>query len=102
MTRAIDRQSIGLTGKVFRTPLTACSSTIFRADISGKRATRAGPADMPQLWIYSAMTDRLRRTENGWRILERRVGSTSINDRLTPGASHYGYVDPYLSPAAAW
>ncbi|MGB6206636.1 nuclear transport factor 2 family protein [Mycobacterium sp.] len=59
-------------------------------------------ADMPALWVYSAMTDRLRRTEHGWRIFERRVGPTSMNDRLTPGASNSGYMDPYLSPAAAW
>jgi SnoaL-like protein len=62
----------------------------------------ASPADMPALWVYSAMTDRLRRTEHGWRIFERRVGPTSMNDRLTPGASNPGYMDPYLSPAAAW
>jgi SnoaL-like domain len=34
----------------------------------------AGAVDMPELWVYSAMTDRLRRTESGWRIFERRVG----------------------------
>jgi hypothetical protein len=62
----------------------------------------ASPADVPALWVYSAMTDRLRRTEGGWRILERRVGPTSMNDRLTPGASQSGYMDPYMSPAAAW
>jgi hypothetical protein len=44
---------------------------------------------MPQLWIYSAMTDRLRRTEKGWRILERRVGPTSMNN-------------PYVSQVAGW
>jgi len=62
----------------------------------------ASPNDMPALWVYSAMTDRLRRTDGGWRIFERRVGPTSMNDRLTPGASQSGYMDPYLSPAAAW
>jgi hypothetical protein len=62
----------------------------------------AGPSDTPEIWVYSAMTDRLRRTEHGWRIFERHVGETSMNDRLTPGASHSGYMDPYLSPAAAW
>jgi SnoaL-like domain len=62
----------------------------------------ASPTDMPAMWVYSAMTDRLRRTDRGWRIFERRVGPTSMNDRLTPGASHSGYVDPYLSPAAGW
>jgi hypothetical protein len=62
----------------------------------------ASPTDMPALWVYSAMTDRLRRTDGGWRIFERHVGPTSMNDRLTPGASNSGYMDPYLSPAAAW
>jgi SnoaL-like domain len=62
----------------------------------------ASPTDMPALWVYSTMSDRLRRTDGGWRIFERRVGPTSMNDRLTPGASHSGYMDPYLSPAAAW
>ncbi len=62
----------------------------------------ASPTDLPALWVYSAMTDRLRRTDAGWRIFERRVGPTSMNDRLTPGASNSGHMDPYLSPAAAW
>ena len=44
----------------------------------------ASPSDMPTFWVYSAMTDRLRRTDAGWRIFERRVGPTSMNDRLTP------------------
>jgi hypothetical protein len=55
--------------------------------VSGQVVT--GPADMPQLWIYSAMTDRRRRTENGWRILERRVGPTSMSN-------------PYVAQEAAW
>lgn len=62
----------------------------------------SSPANLPALWVYSAMTDRLRRTEHGWRIFERRVAETSMNDSLTPGAAHPGYMDPYLSPAAAW
>jgi hypothetical protein len=47
----------------------------------------AGAVDMPELWVYSAMTDRLRRTESGWRIFERRVGPTSMNDQLGSAAS---------------
>jgi SnoaL-like domain len=62
----------------------------------------SSPTGLPAMWVYSAMTDRLRRTDRGWRIFERRVGPTSMNDRLTPGASNAGYMDPYLSPAAAW
>jgi hypothetical protein len=60
------------------------------------------PSGLPAIWVYSAMTDRLRRTDSGWRIFERRVGPTSMNDSLAPGASNSGYMDPYLSPAAAW
>jgi hypothetical protein len=62
----------------------------------------ARPADMPELWVYSTMTDRLRRTESGWRIFERRVGPTSMNDQLGPAASNRGYMDPYASQAANW
>jgi hypothetical protein len=62
----------------------------------------ASPMGLPAIWVYSAMTDRLRRTHSGWRIFERHVAATSMNDRLTPGASSSGYIDPYLSPAAAW
>ena len=46
------------------------------------------------LGVYSAMTDRLRRSDGGWRIFERRVGPTSMNDGLTPGgASNSGCMD---------
>jgi hypothetical protein len=62
----------------------------------------AGPADMPELWVYSAMADRLRRTESGWRIFERRVGPTSMNGQLSPAASNRGYMDPNASQAATW
>jgi SnoaL-like domain len=78
----------------------------YSAEASSPRIVQgqvvASPADVPALWVYSAMTDRLRRTDQGWRILERRVGPTSMNDRLTPGASNSGYIDPYLSPATGW
>lgn len=44
----------------------------------------AEPAYMPERWVYSAMIDRLRRTESGWRIFERHVGPTSTSDQ--PGS----------------
>jgi hypothetical protein len=62
----------------------------------------AGPTDLPAIWVYSAMTDRLRRTDSGWRILERHIGATSMNDRLGPTISGPAYMDPYLEEAAAW
>ena len=48
--------------------------------------------DAPEIWIYSVMTDRLRRAGQGWRILERHVGPTSMNEGGTSGR----YPDPYL------
>lgn len=56
---------------------------------------------VPELWVYSAMTDRLRRTESGWRIFERRVGPTSMSDQLGSAASNRG-ADPYAPQAANW
>jgi hypothetical protein len=47
------------------------------------------------------MTDRLRRTESGWRIFERRVGPTSMSDQLGSAASNRG-ADPYAPQAANW
>jgi len=58
----------------------------------------AGPADTPELWVYSAMTDRLRRTESGWRIFERRVGPTSMNDQLGPAAFQPRLYGPVRVP----
>lgn len=59
------------------------------------------PDDLPAIWVYSSMTDRLRRTEKGWRIFERHVGATSMNDRLRPIPSKPPYMDPYLSREVA-
>jgi hypothetical protein len=59
------------------------------------------PGELPAIWVYSAMTDRLRRTDRGWRIFERHVGPTTMNDRLRPIASDPGYFDPYLARALA-
>ncbi|ORV17931.1 hypothetical protein AWB95_05700 [Mycobacterium celatum] len=61
-----------------------------------------GPDDLPAIWVYSAMTDRLRRTEGGWRIFERHIGTTTMNDRLRPAPSRPGFMDPYLPRAASW
>ncbi|HZU47884.1 MAG TPA: nuclear transport factor 2 family protein [Mycobacterium sp.] len=59
------------------------------------------PGELPAIWVYSAMTDRLRRTDRGWRIFERHVGPTTMNDRLRPITSGPGYFDPYLHRALA-
>lgn len=51
---------------------------------------------LPAIWVYSAMTDRLRRTERGWRIWERHVGVTAMNDQVHPVAPSQPYFDnPY-------
>jgi hypothetical protein len=60
-----------------------------------------GPGELPAIWVYSAMTDRLRRTDRGWRIFERHVGPTTMNDRLRPITSDPAYFDPCLPRAAA-
>jgi hypothetical protein len=57
----------------------------------------AGAVDAPEIWIYSAMTDRLRRTEHGWRIFERHVGPTAMNEC----GSSKSHSDPYPE-AAGW
>ncbi|BBY06646.1 nuclear transport factor 2 family protein [Mycobacterium noviomagense] len=63
------------------------------------------PEELPAIWVYSAMTDRLRRTDRGWRIFERHVGPTTMNDRWRPIACSpsYGsaYLDQYLPRAVA-
>ncbi|WIM86848.1 nuclear transport factor 2 family protein [Candidatus Mycobacterium wuenschmannii] len=58
--------------------------------VSGHVVTAA--VDAPEIFIYSAMTDRLRRTGHGWRIFERHVGETSMNEGRA--------ADPYLETAA--
>lgn len=57
----------------------------------------SGAVDAPEIWIYSAMTDRLRRTPRGWRIFERHVGPTSMSEDSGAGR----YAEPYLE-ASSW
>ena len=40
--------------------------------------------DLPAIWLYSPMLDRLRRTDDGWKIFERHVGASVMNRRLSP------------------
>jgi hypothetical protein len=60
-----------------------------------------GADDLPAIWIYSAMADRLRRVESGWRIFERHIEATAMNDRLRPMPSAPGGMDPYRTRAAS-
>jgi hypothetical protein len=57
------------------------------------------PDDLPAIWIYSTMVDRLRRSDKGWKIFERNVGTTSINNRLTPSRTDPAYFAPYMPTA---
>jgi hypothetical protein len=57
------------------------------------------PDDLPAIWIYSTMVDRLRRRDNGWKIFERYVGCTSINNGLTPSRTDPAYFATYLPMA---
>ncbi|MCQ8280082.1 nuclear transport factor 2 family protein [Acetobacteraceae bacterium KSS8] len=47
---------------------------------------RESDGDLPGLWIYSPMLDRLRRTPDGWRIAERHVGGSMTNPHLERGS----------------
>ncbi|WP_413711732.1 nuclear transport factor 2 family protein [Rhizobium sp. Rhizsp82] len=40
--------------------------------------------DLPAVWLYSPMRDRLIRTESGWKIWERYIGGSTTNKRLSP------------------
>jgi len=35
--------------------------------------------DLPVIWLYSPMLDRLRRTDGGWKIAERYIGGSTFN-----------------------
>ena len=39
---------------------------------------------LPATWIYSPMIDRLRKTDDGWKIFERYVGPSTVNQALSP------------------
>lgn len=40
--------------------------------------------ELPALWLYSPMLDRLRATDDGWKIAERYIGGSATNARHTP------------------
>jgi hypothetical protein len=65
------------------------SSNVVSGEVLGS------PAELPAIWVYSAMADRLRRTDSGWRIFERHVGTTTMNDQLRPVTPDPSYMDPY-------
>lgn len=52
--------------------------------------------DLPAIWLYSPMRDRLVKTADGWRIWERYIGGSTTNKRLSPSvtdaASFYDFL----------
>jgi hypothetical protein len=52
--------------------------------------------DLPAIWLYSPMMDRLRRTEEGWKVFERFIGGSTINTRLNPGTTDPAELAPYM------
>lgn len=69
-------------------------------------ALRAGqvmdsPDDLPAIWVYAPMMDRLRRTEDGWKIMERYLGGSTTNSRLDPSTKSASEIAPYLPKVEA-
>jgi hypothetical protein len=52
--------------------------------------------DLPAIWLYSPMIDRLRRTASGWKITERYIGGSTTNSRLDPPVTRAEDVAPFL------
>ena len=52
--------------------------------------------ELPAIWIYSPMMDRLRRTEHGWKIFERYVGGSMTNRHLHPTHSTPEALAPFM------
>jgi len=54
------------------------------------------PDDLPAIWLYSPMMDRLRWTEDGWKVFERFIGGSTINTRLNPKTTNPVELAPYM------
>jgi ketosteroid isomerase-like protein len=52
--------------------------------------------DLPALWLYSPMRDRLVRTPEGWKIRERYIGGSTTNVHLNPVDASVEAISPYL------
>jgi hypothetical protein len=51
---------------------------------------------LPMIWLYSPMLDRLRTTNDGWKIAERYIGGSTTNRLLTPQDTSAATMAPYL------
>lgn len=45
---------------------------------------RAKDDGLPGIWIFSPLIDRLKKTDEGWKLYERYVGSSIVNEKLDP------------------
>ena len=52
--------------------------------------------ELPAIWIYSPMMDRLRRTSTGWKIIERYIGGSTTNCRLNPVIVDAGELKQFM------
>jgi hypothetical protein len=52
--------------------------------------------DLPAIWLYSPMMDRLRYTGSGWKIFERYIGKSTTNTRLNPSITDATEIKPYM------
>jgi hypothetical protein len=58
--------------------------------------------ELPAIWIYSPMLDRLQRDGDGWRIHERYVGGSMTNSRVEPGTTAVEALAPFMPAQAEW
>jgi len=52
--------------------------------------------DLPAIWLYSPMLDRLRLTDDGWKISERYIGGSMMNKRLSLPDTSRASVEKFL------
>jgi hypothetical protein len=52
--------------------------------------------ELPAIWLYSPMLDRLRATDEGWKITERYIGGSATNTRYTPADISSEAMQPFL------
>lgn len=57
-------------------------------------------ADMPAIWLYSPMLDRLRRVDGSWKIFERYIGGSMTNNRLAAGETSSKALAPFMPKPA--
>lgn len=55
--------------------------------------------EFPAIWLYSPMLDRLRATDDGWKIAERYIGGSATNSRFTPKDISRAAMEPFLPEA---